>query len=99
MEIAQNLQIDKIYHQKEQKISYLGEYITNLGRESPGEAILGWKSTGLYPNVSVALDTNAKLSGSFKNAKSRFRKDFYAKISDLFKKPKETHFGWVFYSF
>ena len=25
-----------------------------------------------YPNVSVALDMNAKLSGSFENAKSRF---------------------------
>ena len=47
MKIAQHLQIDKIYHQKEQKISYLGVYITNLGRESPGKAILGWKSTGL----------------------------------------------------
>ena len=46
MKIAQQLQIDKIYHQKEQKISYLGVYITNLGRETPGKAILGRKSTG-----------------------------------------------------
>ena len=47
MKIAQHLQIDKIYHQKEQKISYLGVYITNLGIESPGKDILGCKSTGL----------------------------------------------------
>ena len=39
-----------------------------------------------YPNVSVALDMNAKVSGSFKNAKSRFEKDIYAKKSDFFKK-------------
>ena len=39
---------------------------------------------------------NAKQSGSFKNAKSRFKKDFYPKISDFFQK---THFGWDFYSF
>ena len=47
VKIAQHLQIDKIYHQKEQKIYYLVVYIINLGRESPGKAILGWKSTGL----------------------------------------------------
>ena len=41
----------------------------------------------LYPNVSVALGMNAKLSGFFKNAKSWFNKDLYAKISDFFKKP------------
>ena len=35
---------------------------------------------------------NAKLSSSFKNAKSRFKKDFYAEISDL----KEKKFSWVF---
>ena len=40
-----------------------------------------------YPNVSVALDVNAKLFGSFKNVKNQFKKDFYAKISDLKKKP------------
>ena len=64
----------------------------------------------LYPNVSVALGMNAKLSGSFKNAKSWFNKDLYAKISDFFKKPTLagffTHFygrlfagfmGWVFW--
>ena len=45
--IAQHLQIDKIYHQKEQKISYLEVYIANLGRAPPGKAVLGWKSTGL----------------------------------------------------
>ena len=40
----------------------------------------------LYPNVSVAVDMNAKLSGSFKNAESLFEKDLYAKISDFFQK-------------
>ena len=50
----------------------------------------------LYPNVSVAFDMNAKLSASFKNAKSRLKNDFYANLSDFFHK---THFGWVFYSF
>ena len=50
----------------------------------------------LYPNVSVALDMNVKLSGSFNNAKSWFKKDFYPKLSNFFQK---THFGWVFYSF
>ena len=45
-----------------------------------------------YPNVSVALDMNAKVSGSFKNAKSRYKKDFYDKISDFFKKPTVAGF-------
>ena len=40
--------------------------------------------TNLYPNVFVALDMNARLCGSFKNAKSRYKtKGYYAKISDL----------------
>ena len=43
----------------------------------------------LYPNVSVALDMNVKLYGSFK-------KDFYPKFSNL---KKKKNFGWVFYSF
>ena len=29
-----------------------------------------------YPNVSVALDMNAKVSDSFKNTKSWHKKDF-----------------------
>ena len=58
----------------------------------------------LYPNVSIALDMHAKVSGSFKNAKSWFYKDFYAKISDFFKKPKKEQLwqgflGWFFVCF
>ena len=33
----------------------------------------------LYPNVFVALDMNAKLSGSFKNAKNWIKKKFTLK--------------------
>ena len=61
----------------------------------------------LNPNVSVALGMNAKLSRFFKNAKNWFNKDFYAEISDFFKKPKKptlagffTHFyGGLFAGF
>ena len=36
VKIAQHLQIDKIYHRKEQKISYLVVYLVDLGKKSPG---------------------------------------------------------------
>ena len=52
----------------------------------------------LYPNVSVALNMNAKVYGYFKNAKIWFKKDFYAKTSDFFfsKKPPKKKFGGLF---
>ena len=50
--------------------------------------------TNPYPNVSVALGMNAKVSGSFKNAKSRLKNIFQStNISDL----KKKLFGSVFY--
>ena len=36
MKIAQHLQIDKIYHRKEQKISYLVVYLVDLGKTFQG---------------------------------------------------------------
>ena len=55
----------------------------------------------LYPNVSVALDVNVKLSGSFNNAKVDSKKIFRCpKLNKFFQKThKKNHFGWVFYSF
>ena len=52
-----------------------------------------------YPNVPVALDMDSKVSGSFKNAKSQFEKDFYAKISYFSKKPKHKHWQGFFSGF
>ena len=52
----------------------------------------------LYPNVSVTLGMNAKLSGFFENAKSWFNKDFYVKICDFFKKPTLAGFFTNFWS-
>ena len=48
-----------------------------------------------YPNVSVALDMNAKMSGSLKDTKSRLKKDFYAKIRDKKKSLWQGFLGWV----
>ena len=36
VKMAQHLQIDKIYHRKEQKIFYLVVYLVDLGKKSPG---------------------------------------------------------------
>ena len=44
----------------------------------------------LYPNISVALYVNEKLSGSFKNSKSQSKNDFYAKRSDFFQKTQKN---------
>ena len=44
-----------------------------------------------YANVSVALDMNAEVSGSFKNTKSRFKK-LTLKLMIFFKKLRLTGF-------
>ena len=51
--------------------------------------------TNLYPNVFVALDMNARLCGSFKNAKSRFKK-WLLRLNKRFTKKKKLWLG--FYS-
>ena len=53
----------------------------------------------LYPNISVALYVNEKLSGSFKNSKSQSKKDFYTKRSDFFEKPKKPTLAGFFTHF
>jgi len=51
VKIAQHLQIDKIYHRKEQKIFYLVVYLVDLGKTSPGST---WNLQDYWADVGAA---------------------------------------------
>ena len=50
---AQYLQIDKIYHRKEQEISYKEVHLVNFGRTFPGKPFFGLNSTVLVGTTIV----------------------------------------------